>query len=93
LSIGDSIWLQPGAKTALYSSVPLNVTVVMPVAAQIDPKTYVPIVAFAAFHIDGTVGGSQKYIQGHFVGGYRIPASASGVGPNYGAYIPPRLAG
>jgi Flp pilus assembly protein TadG len=93
LSIGDSIWIQPGAKTTLYTSIPLNVTVVMPVATQIDIKSYVPIVAFAAFHVDSAVGGSQKYIQGHFVGGYRIPAAASGVGPNYGAYIAPRLAG
>lgn len=92
LSIGDSIWIEPGAKTTLYNSVPLDITVVMPVATQINSKTYVPIVAFAAFHIDASVGGSGKYIQGHFVGGYRIPSSASGVGPNYGAYVTPRLA-
>ncbi|MEX3931219.1 pilus assembly protein TadG-related protein [Paraburkholderia phymatum] len=93
LSIGDSIWIEPGAKTTLYDSVPSNVTVVMPVATQINIKSYVPIVAFAAFHIDQAVGGDQKYIQGHFVGGYRIPAPATGVGPDYGAYIAPRLAG
>ncbi|WP_083902398.1 pilus assembly protein TadG-related protein [Pandoraea sp. B-6] len=92
LSIGDNIWIEPGAKTTIYQSVPTNITVVMPVATQIDSKTYVPIVAFAAFYIDASVGGSGKYIQGHFVGGYKIPTSSSGVGPNYGAYVAPRLA-
>jgi Flp pilus assembly protein TadG len=92
LSIGDSIWIEPGAKDALYASVPTNVTVVMPVATQIDIKTYVPIVAFAAFHIDNSVGGSGKYIQGHFVAGYTLTTGASGVGPTYGAYTAPRLA-
>lgn len=92
LSIGDSIWIEPGVKTSLYSDVPVGVTVVIPVATQIISKTYVPIVAFAAFHIDASVGGSGKYIQGHFVGGYEIPVSSSGVGPGYGAYVAPRLA-
>ncbi|MFT0172220.1 TadG family pilus assembly protein [Paraburkholderia mimosarum] len=92
ISIGDSIWIQPGAETTVYASVPTNVTVVMPVATQIVIKTYVPIVAFAAFHIDKSVGGSGKYIQGHFVGGYTLTTGASGVGPTYGAYIAPRLA-
>lgn len=92
LSIGDSIWIEPGAKTTLYSSVPVGTTVVIPVATQISAKTYVTIVAFAAFHIDASVGGSGKYIQGHFVSDYQIPSSASGNGPNYGAYVAPRLA-
>jgi Flp pilus assembly protein TadG len=92
LSIGDSIWVEPGAKTSLYGSVPTNVTVIMPVASQIASKTSVSIVAFAAFYIDASVGGSDKYIQGHFVGGYTMPTAATGVGPNYGAYIAPRLA-
>jgi putative Tad-like protein involved in Flp pilus assembly len=92
LSIGDSIWIEPGAKTALYGSVPVGVTVVMPVAAQIDIKSYVPIIAFAAFHIDASVGDNGKYIQGHFVGGYTLTTGAAGVGPTYGAYMAPRLA-
>jgi hypothetical protein len=92
LSIGDSIWIEPGVKDTIYSSVPINVTVVMPVGTQIDSKTFVPIVAFAAFHIDASVGGSDKYIQGHFVGGYTLTTAAGGVGPTYGAYMAPRLA-
>ncbi|PTB18739.1 pilus assembly protein TadE [Trinickia symbiotica] len=92
ISIGDDIWLQPGVKDTIYTSVPTNVTVLMPVASQIYNKSYVPVVAFAAFHIDGSYGGSSKYIQGHFVGGFKIPAQASGIGPNFGGYVAPRLA-
>ncbi|WP_211612456.1 pilus assembly protein TadG-related protein [Paraburkholderia haematera] len=93
LSIGDNIYIEPGVKTTIYSSVPTGVTVVMPVAAQVSSKSYVPIVAFAAFHIDGSYGGSSKYIQGHFVGGYTMPTQGSGVGTSsYGSYSAPRLA-
>ncbi|KAA0087403.1 pilus assembly protein TadE [Paraburkholderia sp. T12-10] len=92
VSIGDSIWIEPGVKTTIYSDVPVGVTIVVPVAAQIDTHSYVPIVAFAAFHVDGSYGGSQKYIEGHFVSGYRIPVQSWGVGPQYGAYVAPRLA-
>jgi len=92
VSIGDSIWLQPGVKDTIYSSVPTGVTVVVPVANQVDADSYVSVVAFAAFHIDASYGGSSKYIQGHFVGGYTLPTQASGVGPNYGGYVAPRLA-
>lgn len=92
LSIGDNIWIEPGVKTTIYSDVPVGVTIVVPVATQIDSHSYVPIVAFAAFFVDGSYGGSQKYVQGHFVGGYRIPVQSWGIGPNYGAYVQPRLA-
>ncbi|WP_226377204.1 MULTISPECIES: TadG family pilus assembly protein [Burkholderia] len=91
-AIGDSIWLVPGAKTALYRSVPVGTTVVLPVVTQTSSKTYVAIVAFAAFHIDASVGGSAKYIQGHFVSGVKLTGVATGVGPYYGVYAPPRLA-
>ena len=87
--IGDSIWIQPGTKTALYKAVPVPADICLPVV--VDPVTHYfePVVAFAAFHIAASEGGSGKYIQGHFIsdkicGGY-------GSGPNYGAYAPPRL--
>lgn len=92
LSIGSSIYLVPGAKTTLYSSVPVGTTVLLPVVTQTATQTYVAIVAFAPFYIDASVGGSGKYIQGHFVSGYTIPVTTSGVGPNYGAYAAPQLA-
>ncbi len=92
ISIGDSIWIEPGVKTTIYSDVPVGATIVVPVAQRIDAHSYVPIVAFAAFHVDGSYGGSDKYIEGHFVSGYRLPAQAWGVGPQYGVYVAPRLA-
>nr|WP_244099842.1 TadG family pilus assembly protein [Burkholderia ambifaria] len=92
LSIGNNIYLAPGTKTTLYDSVPVGTTVVVPVVTQSAIKSYVPIVGFAAFHIDASVGGSGKYILGHFVAGYRSTAAASGTGPNYGVYGSPKLA-
>ena len=92
ISIGDNIWIEPGVKTTIYSDVPVGVTIVVPVATQIDTHSYVPVIAFAAFYVDGSYGGSQKYVEGHFVGGYRIPVQSWGVGPDYGAYVAPRLA-
>jgi Flp pilus assembly protein TadG len=92
LSIGNSIYIQPGVKNTIYSSVPTSTVVYVPIVSTIpNSSAYEPIVAFAAFYIDSFAGGSSKYIQGHFLTGYDIPQS-SGVGPNYGAYVPPRLA-
>lgn len=39
-----------------------------------------------------SLGGSYKYIQGHFVAGVKMTGVATGVGPYYGIYVPPRLA-
>ncbi len=92
LSIGDSIYLATGVKATLYTSVPVGATVILPVVTQTASSTYVPIVAFAAFHIDVSLGGTYKYIQGHFVAGVKMTGVATGVGPYYGVYVPPRLA-
>ncbi|WP_133664011.1 TadG family pilus assembly protein [Paraburkholderia sp. BL10I2N1] len=91
LSIGDNIYIQPGAKATLYSSVPTHTVIYVPIVSNIVTKSFEPIVAFAAFYVDSSVGGRDKYIQGHFLTGYDIPQS-SGIGPNYGGYVPPRLA-
>lgn len=91
LSIGDRIWVESGVKTTIYSDVPSNVDVVVPVVEQATSSSQ-PIIAFAAFHIDNGQGGSGKYISGHFIAGYKIPTSVGQVGPYYGAYVPPRLA-
>ncbi|RQS74435.1 pilus assembly protein TadE [Burkholderia sp. Bp8963] len=92
LKIGDSIWLATGVKATLYTSVPVGSVVVLPVVTQTATSTYVPVVAFAAFYIDASTGGSVKTIQGHFVAGVKLNGVASGVGPYYGVYAPPRLA-
>jgi len=82
LSIGDDIWIQPGTKTTLYSSVPVGVDVVLPIVQNIDTHSYVPIVGFIGFHITASVGGSGKYIEGYFT---TAPVYGGGpIGPNYG---------
>lgn len=92
LAIGDSIYIQSGVKDTIYSSVPKGVTVVMPVGTNVSTSGYTPIIAFAAFYIDGSNGGSTKAISGHFVAGYKIPTQASGIGTGYGSYVAPRIA-
>lgn len=78
LDTGDNIWIEPGAKAALYSP---NLTDWLPeggkdvIMAIVDTGTSdlsvkgdLPITGFATFHIDGAVGGSEKYVYGHFIG-------------------------
>ena len=91
LSIGDSIWIEPGVKNTLYSSIPVPADVFLPVVAgPIDTHAENLLVGFGAFHIDASVGGSGKYIQGHFLTGKILPYSSQG-GPGYGSVSPPVL--
>jgi Flp pilus assembly protein TadG len=92
VSIGNDIWLQPGVKDTIYSSVPTGITVIVPIVNQVTDNSYAPVVAFAAFYIDSSTGANCKCIQGHFVGGFKMPTQGSGVGPNYGGYVAPRMA-
>jgi len=92
LAIGDKTWIQPGTKNTLFDEVPANTDVLIPVVVDLDTHSFEPIVAFAAFHIDVGVGGSDKYIEGHFVTNVPAPAGSSGIGPYYGGFIPARLA-
>jgi len=92
LNIGDSIWIQPGTKTTLYSSVPVPADVVLPVVNNLDTHSFVPIVGFVCFHITDSVGGSGKYIEGCFNDScYAGNTGGINPGPNYGAYAPPAL--
>jgi Flp pilus assembly protein TadG len=92
LNIGDSIWIQPGTKTTLYSSVPVPADVVLPVVNNIDTHAWVPIVGFICFHITDSVGGSGKYIEGCFNDScYGGNTGGINPGPNYGVYAPPAL--
>jgi len=100
LSIGDNTWIEPGAKASNYNDLDAkfptppgaDVTIiVVDMATDLTDKGVAKIVAFAGFHIDDIQGGSDKYIQGHFMKG-AITGGASGIGPYYGTYTPPRLA-
>ena len=100
LSIGDLVAIQPGTKTALYNSLdaqyptPPGADVTLAVVNQADGLDKVgstPVVGFAGFHITDIRGGSDKYIQGHFIQS-ATTAGASGVGAYFGTYTPPRLA-
>jgi Flp pilus assembly protein TadG len=99
LAIGEQTWIEPGTKSSLYDDLEAkypsppgaDVTVLVvdnPVGWSTNTRT--PIVAFAGFHISN-VNKKDKYIQGHFIKG-SITSGASGVGPYYGVYTPPRLA-
>ena len=101
LNIGDGTYIQPGTKTSLYNELsstyptPPGADIYMPVVdypAGLDGvKSRLPIIAFAGFHIVDIQGGSEKYIQGHFIKGKTMSGS-SGIGPYYGIYTPARLA-
>ena len=93
LKIGDNIWIQPGTETTLYSSVPVGKEVcLLVVDAILSDTTHseVPIYAFIGFHIIGSVGQNEKYIEGHFIPDFYFRPGGP-IGPNYGAYTPPRL--
>ncbi|WP_206956444.1 pilus assembly protein TadG-related protein [Trinickia acidisoli] len=94
LSVGSDTWIEPGTKTAIYNAVNTPVEVLLPVVVDVSTNAAVPIVAFAPFEIDASVGGSGKYIQGHFVTNYVPTNVGPGTGtppPYYGAYVPPVL--
>lgn len=78
----------PSANTSESLDVAL---IVVDEATDLSIKGEAEIVAFAGFHIHDVQGGSNKYVQGHFVQGV-VTDGSSGVGPDYGATTPARLA-
>ena len=92
VAIGDSIWIQPGTKNSLYNDVIVPSTTLLPVVQDVSSSTHAKamVMGFGPFMITASVGGSQKYIEGHFVAAYEIPI-ATGGGPSFGAYVPPQL--
>ncbi|MEC5409749.1 TadG family pilus assembly protein [Paraburkholderia sp. MPAMCS5] len=98
LGIGDSTWIQSGEKNTLYNSVPAPADVLLPVVATLGSGSKTgsagPIVAFAPFHIEGASNGSNPYIYGHFIAGYKAPGATGGSGAAtyYGAVTAPSLA-
>jgi hypothetical protein len=93
LKVGDNIWIEPGTKTTLYADAASKIgqTVLIPVVnTDFSTNAYTPILGFASFYIGDAVGGSGKYIQGHFVKN-TIDTAAAG-GPVYGTFVPaPKL--
>ena len=94
LSVGDSIWIEPGTKTTLYNDAAkyIGKVVFLPVVNDNDFTTHAeaPIVGFLPFLLMASVGGSGKYLEGHFAPGYLLNGSSPG-GPDYGAVTPPKL--
>lgn len=101
IGIGDSIWIQPGTKTTLYASVN-NCSasgdksceyVMAPVVAKVDTHAYNPVLAFACLHVILAKGASEKYIQLEMSADpdHCQATNSGGIGPAYGALMPPRL--
>ena len=91
LGIGDEIWIQPGAEASLYSPTVTNwlpdggkdvvMAIVDTSGSTLSTKGELTITGFATFHIDGAVGGSGKYVYGHFIGYATAPQGATPGGP------------
>ncbi len=93
LSIGDSIWVETGSKTALYGDVAFPKDVLVAVIGSVDTHSYQSIIAFAPFHIINSVGGNDKYIEGYFMDDYTgsLTDIGNGGGIDYGVVTPPAL--
>jgi Flp pilus assembly protein TadG len=89
LKIGDQIWIEPGTKTTLYDSAATRIgqTVLLPIVPDnFDTHAETTLLAFVPLYIEDAQGGSDKYIQGHFVPNYQVPGGGGDpTAPNYGA--------
>ena len=94
LSVGQSVWIQTGTKTAIYGNVTYPKDVIVVVIGNVDTHSFQPIVAFAPFHITYAVGGADKYVEGYFLDDYQgsLTDIGDGTGIDYGVYTPPILA-
>ena len=100
LAIGDQIWIEPGAKAALYKIVDdcsargnskcEYVTIPVAANASYTLKGEQPIVAFACMRILLAEQG-PKYVE-VAMSTQCPPTGGSGTGPNYGVHNSPRLA-
>ena len=100
ISLGQTVWVQPGAQTTLYSDVQ-NCSdsgnkscawVMIPVVQTVNSHTATPVMGFACVRVLSAVGGSGKYIAVQMsADATRCPRSGSGIGPNYGITTPARL--
>ena len=97
LSIGQSIWVQTGAKAAVYGTAQAcsaagNKTceyVTIAIVNMVTSNSTTPIIAFACLHILDANQGS-KYIQVEMSTKCKAPWG-TGIGPGYGVVSPPSL--
>lgn len=102
IGVGDSVWVQPGAKATLYGDVNAcsaagNKTceyVMVPVVQNVNITSREIVVGLACLRIFSASGGSDKNIIAQLTSnGDKCQARNSGgvVGPGYGILNPPRL--
>ncbi len=103
LSVDQTVKLKPGVEASaykplgdLYSGSDVNILVVNAPGNDLTPtggaEGSATIAAFAGFHIDAVKGGSDKYIEGHFIKTTVLSGGSGAGGTFYGTYSPPRLA-
>lgn len=104
ISVEDDTFIQAGTETSIYKVVQAlidstpegYIDALMPVVDKDDLSTSgaTPIVAFAPFRITKSEGGSDKYIEGHFIPNFKAEGTSGGVGGGafYGATTPAILA-
>ena len=98
LSIGDLIWIEPGSKTSLNTTVNGCSTagdktcqyVLIPLAVDITTHAHNPITGFACIQILSATGGSSGSIAVQMSTRCAAPMS-SGMGSGYGVLSPPSL--
>jgi hypothetical protein len=102
VSIGDSIWIQPGAEATLYGylSNAINqcatssdpdcnlATVAVVDSNSLDQKTFMSVSAFACIRLLSAKQGSKEIV---IQLSNECETTGSGIGPSYGASTPPRL--
>lgn len=94
VNIGDNIWIQPGTKTTLFGDAASKIgsTVLLPVVTtDFGTHSYTPVLGFVSFYIEDSVGGSGKYVLGHFVKDRAVDKATAG-GPYFGTFVPPKQA-
>ncbi len=94
VKVGDSIWIQSGAKATLFDSVPTNIDVALAVVDNVETHSQQTVVAIAGFHIGSSIKhGNKSYVEGWFINNANVGTTNPGTGNGtpYGAYTPPML--
>ncbi len=102
ISVGDSIWIQPGAKATIYpyandcsaAGTKACEFSMVPVVNSVDTHIKAPVVGLACLRILSGLGGSHKYVlvQMTYNADKCKALNSGGTGPGFGLLLPPRLA-